>query len=234
MDVPKQQNGIFTAFISSRMFRSPKSAAFKLPLIGFSFGLGWYRGRWPASGKAYMSRFSVSKAISAKLNGFRRWAFALPASLFLILILIGSGLAQQLSDTIGSVAQDVIREVSRYFADTPTLDAHLNGIGFQPNGQDANWRRMPAVRKIETAYLAAQTLSQRDADRLLARLAKETITAYEPARFVPAIAELSTHDTPEPLRFAVLAKPLVLLSGAHRHSPKRRFWRFPDTPTVVR
>jgi hypothetical protein len=155
-----------------------------------------------------MSRFSVSKAISAKLNGLHRWAFALSASLLLILILIGSGLAQELSDTIGSVSQGVIREVSRYFADTPMLDAHWAGIGFQPNGQDANWRRMPAVRKIEAAYLAAQSLSQADADRLLSRLAKQTITAYEPARSVPVIAELAARDTPGPLHFAALAKPV--------------------------
>ncbi len=155
-----------------------------------------------------MLRFSGSKAISTRLRGFRHWAFALPTSLLLILVLIGSGLAQQLSDTIDPVAQDVIREVSRYFADTPVLDAHLAGIGFQPNRQDASWRRMPAVRKIETAYLAAQSLSQGDADRLLSRLAKQTVTAYESARSVPTIVELSAHDTPDPLRFAAIAKPL--------------------------
>jgi hypothetical protein len=117
-----------------------------------------------------MSRRSVSKTISAKLDGLHRLVFALPASLLLILILIGSGLSQELSDTMDSVSQGVIREVSRYFADTPMLDAHLAGIGFQPGGQDTNWRRMPAVRKIETAYLAAQSRSQADADRLLSRL----------------------------------------------------------------
>jgi hypothetical protein len=153
-----------------------------------------------------MFRSYVRKPPSVRHNGVRRWPLALPASLLLILILIGSTLAQQLSDTIDTVSQGVIREVSRYFADTPVLDAQLSGVGFQPNRQDASWRRTPAVRKIETAYLAAQTRSQADADRLLSRLAKETVRAYEPARSVQVLTDLAARDTPGPLYFAAVVK----------------------------
>jgi hypothetical protein len=68
--------------------------------------------------------------------------------------------------------------------------ALLRKHGYRPAIDDSTWHQFPSVRKLETAYVAAETASpNRGGEKLLALLASDLAQQYESLRREPSLAE---------------------------------------------
>jgi hypothetical protein len=85
------------------------------------------------------------------------------------------------------------------------LDRQLKGNGFQPDLPPDLWRKLPAVRKLERFYLAAQAGEPGGGDKALAMLAHDLAQEYGSARYDPALRRYLA--SPKPEGHLTLGKP---------------------------
>jgi hypothetical protein len=81
----------------------------------------------------------------------------------------------------------------------------LRKHGYQPTVNDTTWHQFPSVRKLETAYMAAETASPgHGGEKLLALLASDLAQQYEGIRAEPALTDYLRRaaSITTPVRFA--------------------------------
>jgi len=127
-------------------------------------------------------------------------------ALFLATLLLGvdgRARAAQLDPSIKPETQKAINSLGATVSGkTDRVDQMLKHMGYIPANEDA-WRSFPAVRKLETAYLAAQNVDPQGGERMLALLASDLAMQYEAVRYDPALGPLlqSTPAQSTPILF---------------------------------
>jgi len=136
----------------------------------------------------------------------QRLRSALLTVLLLVSTLLASVNVQQLHPTIGAAERQALIAAATYTTDSDRATELLTQAGYIPSG--TGWREYPAVRKLETAYLAAETAQTGGGSRLLARVTSLLGETY-PVRHDAALKALVGADDGVPIRYA----PLVLAGG---------------------
>ena len=82
------------------------------------------------------------------------------------------------------------------------LDARLTDLGYTPSGDLELWRGYPPVRKLESAFLAAEESASGGGQAFLALLSRALAQEYEGVRHEPALASYLSGDAPQAVAFA--------------------------------
>ena len=121
---------------------------------------------------------------------FRGVPASLAVPLLLLSLLISVGLAQILHRSITDAEQKATIALAKFIGPTygGLLDQNLIGMGFTPPSTAAAWGDFPVVRRIETAYLAAEAFQKGGGADMLRGLTNAFAQKYESVNSEPALA----------------------------------------------
>jgi hypothetical protein len=134
--------------------------------------------------------------------------FRRPLLLTLLIVVALAGTPRLLVGdvTISAEHKQAIRVASEYVALSSTgVDRYLQRYEFPVPTTAADWRRFPAIRKLEIAYTAAETAKQGGGGRLLALLAHDLALRRQAVRTEPALRTFLA--APPPLDDIEFSKP---------------------------
>src|SRR5271163_1193584 len=116
---------------------------------------------------------------------FRRISAA--ASLWGLLALLAAGTiaGQRLDSSIGPQDSKALLSISRALALTSdaTSASLFQSVGFPPGAPPPGWASFPIVRKIESAYLAAEHSRPGEGANVLALLAQSLAQQYDGVKY---------------------------------------------------
>lgn len=127
-------------------------------------------------------------------------------------------LAQNLDVRISANHQEAIKAVADYQGGSGSIDRHLRLLGYEPTVPTPEWERFPAVRKIETAYMAARA-EPSGGERFLGRLSALVAQEHHAITFDSVLSPLLSRTDDMPIRFIRVSKlpetlPLLAVRSA--------------------
>lgn len=129
----------------------------------------------------------------------RRKRQVLAAIALLIWILSVAGLvAATLHPSIGEAEAKAAVSLAKLLADSPTtlVDMQLSTAGFIAPVAAGEWSNFPIIRKLETAYLAAESGAKGGGGELLRRLSDALAAKYDSAKAAPELAAFRSNTPP--------------------------------------
>jgi hypothetical protein len=137
---------------------------------------------------------------------FRRISAA--ASLWGLLALLAAGTiaGQRLDSSIGPQDSKALLSISRALALTSdaTSASLFQSVGFPPGAPPPGWASFPIVRKIESAYLAAEHSRPGEGANVLALLAQSLAQQYDGVKYDPALKGYYAIPSPSRPTFATI------------------------------
>lgn len=95
---------------------------------------------------------------------------------------LGEGQSQT-NDPLESIRNNAFAKIAEYETPSnPAITNALERLGFRPGASKEIWNSFPAIRKLESAYGAAQAGEAGGGNRLLAQLVKQLGDEYPPIR----------------------------------------------------
>lgn len=128
---------------------------------------------------------------------------SLSVAVMLTLAAVQLGNAKPQNPVVSAQDASALSTVAEYtFGRVDLAHALLLRHGYQPTVETAVWRQFPSVRKLETAYIAAEKADPgRGGEKLLALLASDLARQYESIRSEPSLQPYLQKRNLTPIRF---------------------------------